>query len=164
MKRQTLLTRAVAILVAPALGLLVVGSALAGGGGPTPGPYAIYFRPLAFTLTPAGEVVLGGNLECNEVAEGTIAVAIAQPVGQGEDGGPYTSGEAFDIVGEASLDVRCDEPGVQEVSLVVSPDGPRGFRPGSATVELEFAYVTATELGDIWGILFPDLRPGNNPI
>jgi len=164
MKRQTLLTRAVAALVAPALGLLVVGSALAGGGGPPPGPYAIYFRPLAFNLTPAGEVVLGGNLECNEVSEGTIKVAIAQPVGQGDEGGLYTSGEAFDVVGAASLDVWCDGPGVQEVSLVVSPDGPRGFRPGSATVELEFEYVTATELGDIWGILFPNLRPGTNPI
>ena len=161
--RAVLVRGAALALAASLFGLLVAGSALAGGG-PGGDPPPIRFMPAALTLAPTGEIILSGTVACTEPGEGLIAVAASEHVGRIDDDGPYTTGQAFDVAGGATEQITCDGPGVHDVSLTVAGDRQRSFRPGPATIVLEFEYATATNAGSMIGVLFPDLRPGENPV
>jgi hypothetical protein len=130
-----------ALLMTLVLGLAAASPAIAGGG---PGGSYDYFRftPGSFTLTRQGEVVLTGTVTSTLPGEARVSAGVEQVAGTVTSDNPYDYQYAGLIVsGGNAVDLVHKEPTTQEVTLVITADHPRGFRPGEARVFLEFEYV-----------------------
>jgi hypothetical protein len=145
------LKRMIVVILTLILGLTLGGSALAAGGPGTPPPPMNFARG-AISVS-GGNVVITGTVTCDLPGWAAIGAGVEQAVGK-----------AGMVSGGTGQYVDCPEPGTHDVELVVEPNVQRGFRPGAATIYLEFDYTAQLPNGDytggnMFGILFEDLRP-----
>jgi len=142
------------------------GSALAGGG-PGPGPDYVKFTPIAYDLTPHGELVLTGTLACNILpGEVVIGAGVTEVVGKIVSDDPFFFEYRGKLIqGGNSVHLTCDANTTQPVTLVVSADAQRGFRPGHLDIALEVEYDSFDAStgfhypGSVFGFIGVDLRP-----